>query len=117
MDAEGAETFWPPLSIDHYHFEQYDILYEGLAKLSPKDNQSTPTIYTVTTQDITFALTKTSTVCGLAQIEHPKLLILETQKGRTFRSRSKVTIKNLDIFLYVNSKYTYMEKHIKIQLL
>ncbi|KYQ58524.1 hypothetical protein ALC60_02477, partial [Trachymyrmex zeteki] len=118
MDSNGAESYWPPLPIDHCHFDQYNILYEGLAtKLSSKKNQSTPTIYTVTTQDTTFALTKTSDidVCGykLAQTEHPKLFILETQKGRTFNSRTKVAVENLDIFLYVNSKFIYVEKHIK----
>ncbi|KYQ60096.1 hypothetical protein ALC60_00858, partial [Trachymyrmex zeteki] len=116
MDNKGAESYWPPLSIDHCHFDQYNILYEGLAtKLSSKKNQSTPTMYTVTIQDTTFALTKTSDidVCGfrLAQTEHPKLFILETQKGRTFSSRSKVAVENLDIFLYVNSKFIYVEKH------
>ncbi|KYQ46928.1 hypothetical protein ALC60_14061 [Trachymyrmex zeteki] len=80
MDNKGAESYWPPVPIDHCHFDQCNILYEGLAKkLSPRKNQSTLTIYTVTMQDITFALTKTSDidVCGfkLAQTEHPKLII------------------------------------------
>ncbi|KYQ52390.1 hypothetical protein ALC60_08496, partial [Trachymyrmex zeteki] len=38
------------------------------------------------------------------------------QKGRTFRNRSKIAIENLNIFLYVNSKFIYVEKHIKTQL-
>ncbi|KYN50093.1 hypothetical protein ALC62_00121 [Cyphomyrmex costatus] len=103
------------------HFDQYDILYEGLAtRLVPKDNYSTPVVYTVTTQETTFALTKTIDldVCGykLSQTEHPKLFILQTEKGRTFKTRSKITVDNLDIFLYVNSKFVYVEKHIKRQL-
>lgn len=121
MDNRGHESYWPPMPIDHCHFDQYNILYEGIAtKLSPKRNQSSPTIYTVTTQDTTFALTKTADVeiCGyrLAQTEHPKLFILETTKGRTFNTKTKVAIENLDIFLYVNSKFIYVEKHIKTQL-
>ncbi|KYM96840.1 hypothetical protein ALC62_12491 [Cyphomyrmex costatus] len=119
LDADGVETYWQPIPVHHCHFEQYDILYEGLAtKLSPKQNQTTPIVYTVTTQETTFALTKTSEidVCGykLAQTEHPKLLILQTQKGRTFKIRTKITVDNLDIFLYVNS--VYVERHIKTQL-
>ncbi|KYQ49650.1 hypothetical protein ALC60_11283 [Trachymyrmex zeteki] len=120
-DTEGMETFWAPLLIDHCHFNQYDILYEGPAtKLFSRNSPITPTVYTVTTQDTTFALTKTSDfdICGyrLAQTEHPKLFILETQKGKTFGSRSKIAVDNLDIFLYVNSKFIYVEKHIKTQL-
>lgn len=121
LDSEGSETYWSPLPIDSCHFDRYDILYEGLGtKLTPKANQTTPTIYTVTTRDTTFALTKTTdfSLCGyrLTQTEHPKLFILETTKGRTFKTQSKITVDNLDIFSYVNSKFVYVEKHIKTQL-
>lgn len=121
IDAEGSETYWTPLPMDSCHFDRYDILYEGMAiKLSPKENDTAPTIYTVTAQDVTFALTRVTdfSLCGyqLIQTEHPKLFILETQKGRTFRTRSKIAVDNLDIFTYVNSKFVYVEKHIKTQL-
>lgn len=121
LDSEGSETYWSPLPIDSCHFDRYDILYEGLGtKLTPISNQTTPTIYTVTTRDTTFALTKTTdfSLCGyrLTQTEHPKLFILETTKGRTFKTQSKITVDNLDIFSYVNSKFVYVEKHIKTQL-
>lgn len=86
LDFEGAETFWSAIPRDNCYFDQYDILYEGLAtKLIPRANQSTPVIYTVTTQETTFALTKTSeaSLCGykLIQTEHPKLFVLETWRG------------------------------------
>lgn len=88
IDTEGAQTYWAPLPIDSCHFDRYNILYEGPAtKLTPKNNHLSPIVYTVTTQDTTFALTKTSelSLCGyrLIQTEHLKLLILETRKGRT----------------------------------
>lgn len=121
IDAEGSETYWTPLPVDSCHFDKYDILYEGMAvKLSPRENGTSPVIYTVTAQDVTFALTKVAefNLCGyqMIQTEHPKLFILETQKGRTFRTRSKISVDNLDIFSYVNSKFVYVEKHIKTQL-
>jgi len=49
-------------------------------------------------------------------MEHPKLFILETQEGRTFKTKTKISVGNLDIFSYVNSKFIYVEKHIKTQL-
>lgn len=121
QDSDGAETYWAALPEDSCHFDQYDILYEGNAvRLSPRANQTSTTVYTVTTGDTTFALTKTKefNVCGykLFRTEHPKLLILETQRGRTFKIRSKIAIDNLDIFAYVNSKFVYVEKHVKTQL-
>lgn len=107
--------------MDSCHFDRYDILYEVMTvKLSPKENSTSPVIYTVTTQNVTFALTRVAdfSICGyqLIQTEHPKLFILETQKGRTFRTRSRIVVNNLDIFAYVNSKFVYVEKHIKTQL-
>lgn len=121
QDADGSETFWSPLPADSCQFDRYDILYEGTAtRLSPKENHTATVIYTVTAGDTTFALTKTSelNICGynLFRTEHPKLLILETQRGRTFKSRSRISVDNLDIFAYVNSKFIYVEKHIKTQL-
>lgn len=121
QDADGAETYWTPLPADTCHFDKYDILYEGIAtRLSARGNQTTTIIYTVTTGETTFALTRTTefSVCGykLFRTEHPKLLILETQRGRTFKPRSRISVDNLDIFSYVNSKFVYVEKHVKTQL-
>lgn len=121
LDADGIESYWTPTPVDSCHFDRYDILFEGIAtKLTSRETQMSPTVYTVTTQDTTFALTKTAefNLCGyrLFRTEHPKLLILETQKERTFKIRSKTSVDNLDIFAYVNSKFVYVEKHIKTQL-
>jgi len=49
----------------------------------------------------------------MIQTEHPKLFILETQRGRTFKAKSKISVNKLDIFAYVNSEFVYVEKHIK----
>jgi len=53
----------------------------------------------------------------MTQTEYPKLFILEIQRGRTFKAKSKISINNLDIFAYVNSKFVYVEKYIKTQLI
>jgi len=97
------------------------ILYEGIAnKLTPKINQTIPTVYTVTARETTFALSKTNEIslCGytLTQTEHLKLFILETHQDRTFKVRTKISVNNLDIFTYVNSKFIFVKKHVKTQL-
>jgi hypothetical protein len=123
MDSEGGETFWPIMPINSCHFDKYNILYKGIAtRLTSREIEKAnrPTVYTVTTDDTTFALAKTSeiNVCGykLLRTEHPKLLIMETQQGKSFKIHTRVSVDNLDIFLYVNSKFVYVEKHIKTQL-
>ncbi|XP_071580187.1 uncharacterized protein [Temnothorax nylanderi] len=121
-DADGTMTFWKTLPTDTCQFNKYDVLYEGKAhRVSPKPGQKeTPVIYTLTTRDITFALARTTetSLCGykIIQTEHPKLFILETQPGRTFKIQTGISIDNLDIFSYVNSKFIYVEKHMRTQL-
>lgn len=60
------------------------------------------TVYTVSSDGVTFALTRTSetNLCGykIIHTEHPKLLILETSRGRAFKTMTKVNVNNLDIF-------------------
>jgi len=119
------KTFWPIVPQDSCQFDRYDVLYEGTAtKLTPRSNHTMLTVFMITTQDTTFALAKTAefNLCGyiMTQMKYPKLwnpVILETQRGRTFKVRSKISINNLDIFAYVNSKFVYVEKHIKTQLI
>lgn len=57
-------------------------------------------------------------LCGytLLRTEHPKLFILEAKPGNTFASRGIIPVNNLDIFTYMNSKFVYIEKHVKQQM-
>ena len=121
LDREGGYTFWKTVAIDSCKFDQYGILYEGYAnKMVDETADDAQIVYSLTTQDITFALNTKSkeSVCGytIIRTEHPKLFIFETVKGDTFALNKKVSISNLDIFAYVNSKFVYVEKHVKAQL-
>lgn len=121
MDIDGGHTFWQILPTDHCKFNHYDALYEGYANRMLDTLYEHPQIvYSLSTQDITFALTKTGEepLCGytLIKTEHPKLLILETRKGESFTTRRRLSTENLDIFAYINSKFIYVEKHIRSQM-
>lgn len=95
LDADGSDTYWSPLPTDSCGFNNYDELYEGPAiKLITAEYSKGPTLYTVTTQDVTFALTRTNdfSLCGytLTRTEHPKLFLLEITSGRIFKSKTKL---------------------------
>ena len=72
------------------------------------------------TQDVTFALTAKGreNVCEyeMTRTEHPKLVTLEISKEESFAKNEKISVNNLDIFTYVNSKFVYVEKHLKAQM-
>lgn len=76
-----------------------------------------PDIYTIITHDVTLALEKRSEdhLFGytLQRSEYPKLFILETQKGRIFTTKTKLSVEDLDSFAYIKSKFIYLEKHEK----
>ncbi|XP_076660708.1 uncharacterized protein LOC143364080 [Halictus rubicundus] len=122
LDDDDGYTYWKTYPKTTFKFEQFDVLYEGLAsRLTDSINQEEfPAVFALTKGDITFALTKMgeTPICGytLFQTEHPKLFILETIKGRTFIGERKMRVENLDIFTYINSKFVYIEKHIKSQV-
>lgn len=84
-------------------------------------NSDSPVVYSLTTQDTTFVLTKTRemALCSytLFRTEHPKLFILETNRGDTPSNWKQISMENLDIFAYMNSKFVYIEKHIRQQMI
>jgi len=88
------------------NFHQYDVLYEGPATVIKDDmtDPSSPIIYSLTTQDIIFALTETreQPLCGytLLSTEHSKLFILETKGGNTFVHRGIIPVDNRHLRLH-----------------
>ncbi|KMQ89865.1 hypothetical protein RF55_10448 [Lasius niger] len=110
LDSDDGYTYWKPIPTSSCNFHQYDVFYEGSATKITDDsiNPSAPVIYSLTTQDATFALTKTKEqpLCGytLLRTEHPKLFILETKKGDTFANRGIILVDNLDIFAGIYSE-------------
>ncbi|RLU21202.1 hypothetical protein DMN91_005575 [Ooceraea biroi] len=121
MDIDGRHTFWESIQQDHCKFNQYDVLYEGYAsRMLDTFLEQPQIIYSLSTQEITFALTMTGEehLCGytLIKTEHPKLLILETKKGESFTTRRRISAENIDLLAYVNSKFVYVEKHIRTQM-
>lgn len=121
IDSDDGYTFWHSIPKTACGFEAYDVLFEGTAtKFQGLLDTHYTTIFTLETQDTTFSLTQTRkhTICGytLFGTEHPKLFIFETQKGNIFKAMSKTTVTNLDMFAYINSKFVYVERHIRNQI-
>lgn len=119
-DIEGGNTFWDPMPADTCKLSTYSSLYRGLAdKIVDYANDPPQITYSVISQDTVFALTKTGEylTCGykLLRTEHPKLVIFEDQpEVKVFQNHGRVS--TFDLFTYVNSKFVYVEKHIRYQI-
>ena len=121
LDMEGGNTFWSPLPQDRCNTDKYSLLYEGkAAKITDRTMPEVQTMYSVESKEMTFALTVKGyeNHCGhvFVKSSHPKLMIIETRGMRTPFTGKFTTVKNMDLFLYVNSKFVYVERHIKKQI-
>lgn len=121
IDFEYGYTFWKPMPVDACHLTSYDILYEGIVdKIVENIQPRTAAVYSITTEETTFALAirDEHLVCGytLLRTEHPRLFVLEIQPGNTFIKKKPVSVDNLDIFTYINSKFVYVERYVRSQL-
>lgn len=101
-------------------FDSYKVIYEGRAtKLSTTTEE--PELYIAENAESTFALMAKSrlSVCGyiIYRTESPEVFILEMTSGNTFPIKTKITTEELDIFLYINAKIVYVERHIRRQIM
>lgn len=91
LDDDGSNVYWSPLPEDEYQFHSYDVLYQGPANKIYDSGSRYPVIYSVTTEETTFARSQKSerSLCGyiLIQTEHPKLMMVETNKDRPFAKK------------------------------
>jgi len=121
VDVEGGDTYWRPVPTEGTcALSNYGVLYEGFAEvLTDTTAQQPQIVYSLNSQETIFALTSKGTylLCGytLTRTEHPKLLIFETTPGNRVFSK-QYRPENLDIFTYMNSKFVYVEKHVRTQI-
>lgn len=120
-DHEGGQIFWERIPKDPCKFDRFVVLYEGPANVGRvTHNNFTQSIYSVRTKDTTFALTQESTImkCGFQLIlsEHPQLFLLLGSKGSFFTQRRLESTKEMSLFTYINSKFVYVENHIRTQI-
>jgi len=108
------------LPTDSCKFSDYSALYQGYAnKIIDNTSKSSQIVYSLIAQNTVFALISVNkfTRCGyiLTKPKHPKLMIFETTLDDAIFQRTG-QINNLDIFIYMNSKFVYVEKHIRTQI-
>ncbi|XP_025157199.1 uncharacterized protein LOC112589174 [Harpegnathos saltator] len=120
VDIEGGNTYWDTIPDDSCKGSSYGVLFDGYAiKMQDSTDAGSQTVYSITTQDTTFALASRGEVkaCGypLVKTEHPKLFIFETFTDLSIFKKIH-NPANTDIFTYMNSKFVYVEKHFRAQL-
>lgn len=94
MDYIGGWTFWKLMDKNYCNFNNYEILWTGMAeKMQDTASDNRKDIFSITTPEITFAFANEGTqqLCSyeLIKTEHPRLYILESRKINCSRSKKK----------------------------
>lgn len=116
-DSDGYSTFWDIVQSNNCEFKEYSVLYEGKATKIEMEEQ--PAVYTFVSEDITFAMAQVghTVICGynIIKLEHPKLVIMPVDSAAEFPKGTVLTVNNMDLFTYMNSKFVYIERHVNSQ--
>ena len=120
INLDGSTVYWDAIQRENCGNNRYSILYKGpMNKTTEKRREETP-LYSLDTSDVIFAFSHKGVydICAYKFIrtEHPKLFIVELEEGEDIKFLTTVPTEDLDILTYVNSKFIYVEKHIKRQM-
>uniref|UniRef100_A0AAT9JH28 Glycoprotein n=1 Tax=Nasutitermes takasagoensis chuvirus 1 TaxID=3133479 RepID=A0AAT9JH28_9VIRU len=124
LDVNQGELSWDLHEVDGCDRRKYSVLYEGPATEIIRSNYGSEnlreTTITVEQGQTIFALRITGHTVFCFQkaliTEHPKLLIVQGQKNEFILSKTTTFAPDMDLFAYVNSKFLYVERHIRSQI-
>lgn len=120
IDPENGFTIWEDDYKDNTcENDNYELVYKGFSNKTTINIENEESVLYSVSNDIAFSLLiKTKTfVCGheAYQTEHPKLKIIE-HNGFELQFKKSDDPFNLNLFTYINSKFTFLERHTKSQL-
>nr|UHK03099.1 MAG: putative glycoprotein [Sanya chuvirus 2] len=120
MDLVRGQTIWVTTETECIR-SRYDVLYQGIAKKSEGFfGQQQRVVITVEQPSVMFALElmKPTFVCAaqVYETEHPQLFIYISTHGDYIFPHTKLSPQNIDFSAYVNTKFVYVEKHIRGQI-
>ncbi|CAG5020869.1 unnamed protein product [Parnassius apollo] len=124
IDAYEGMITWDIITDDKCSMNSYLVLYRGrVSKIIIKSTYNSQDAYTMySVKDGKFLATLiergSKVICGITVIvtDHPKLLIQEVKNGLYYFKQDTLTAKNMDIFLYVNAKFTHIENHMRREI-
>lgn len=120
-DIEAGRTYWTSAPDSACIKLKYEVLYHGVAeKAIIYEGHMEKIICSVNDDNMVFALTivRPVLVCMTKafQTEHSRLIIaLEDGMDYGF-SKTNIIPSNIDMFAYTNSKFVYIERHIRTQM-
>lgn len=121
MDTNNGYTYWSYEGTQTCDEKLHLVLYEGVAaKTTAKTEVGEVVTYVVDNGDKVFALRTTGYYKGcLSSIhttEHPKLMIAPKGPNGFYFTRKQIPTESLDLMIYMNAKFVYLEKRMHKQM-
>lgn len=124
VDNDHGPTFWDAYTSSDCQRDSFHVLYRGLAtraRVQGKRNDADPVVvYSVTTGQNVFTLTsdnlKPFCFMQLRGTNHPKLFIHEVEGDNFYFTQEEVSPLDMDMFMYVNTKFLHLERSLSSQM-
>lgn len=124
LDVETGFLTWDTTRRTGCDPTSYHVLYTGRSQkvtvLEQNSERVKYTLYSVKSGNFLATLIQQTKieVCGMDMYttDHSKILILEITKGVRYFKKDILPTKDMDLFLYVNAKFTHLEQHNRNEL-
>lgn len=125
IDIELGFLCWNTQSRSKCDRTAYHVLYTGKALKVTVTEQTTHsakyTIYSVKSDNFLATLVRQASIdiCGMKMYttDHSKLLVQEVVQGLKFFTEAPLPTRDMDLFLYVNAKFTHVEHHTRREMI
>ena len=117
-DLYGGEVYWDAIPRDNCK-EKYSRLYTGVVdKITDPARPDNPVFALEASIVFAFTIQGTTTACSnqLYRTDHPRILIYAGDRPELLEIPEGTAPENIDLLAYMNSKFIYVEKHLKVQM-
>uniref|UniRef100_A0AAT9JFV2 Glycoprotein n=1 Tax=Blattella germanica chuvirus 1 TaxID=3133478 RepID=A0AAT9JFV2_9VIRU len=124
--SSSGEVYWKKDEETACDLRKYSVLYQGMSTWTEEampydaEHQSGNLLVSVENQDrvFSFILDKRTHLCQFSAYatEHPRIFIVPALEGAYPFPESLRHSHDVDMMIYVNSKFVYVERHIRTQI-
>lgn len=120
FDASAGDVFWSTQDNQDCTPTSYLVLHEGAGIIYQGHRDAKTLVVNSSTHAMAVGILGPTLVCHQPALrtEHPKIFIVMKHPGSPsfFFKKSIVDPANIDMFLYINSKLVYLERHMGYQM-
>lgn len=119
FDADFGNLYWNSnQAIEKCSATSYSVLYQGPAVIYTTTTNVKTLLINTTTHAMAIGIKNPTMICAIQGFtsDHPKLFIIISNNNLFYFQHTALSTLDVDIFLYTNIKFVFIENHFKGQL-